>query len=101
MTAPLQIAPARYAQDEKAIDTLLVSGREATCIFPTLERHVIPSFVSIKKARGKMEHRSTHKKSRRMYSSLKHPERLPLTTAWAFLLFFETSNTTYDKIYVL
>jgi len=39
LTAPLQTAPARYAQDERSIDTLLVTGREATSIFPTLERH--------------------------------------------------------------
>lgn len=38
-TTPLQAPPLRYAHDETSIDTLLVSGREALCVFPTLERH--------------------------------------------------------------
>jgi len=39
LTAPLQVAPPRYVHDERAIDTLLVSGREETSVFPTLERY--------------------------------------------------------------
>jgi len=39
LTTPLQAAPTRYSHDEKSIDTLLVSGCEAMCVFPTLERH--------------------------------------------------------------
>jgi hypothetical protein len=39
LTTPLQVAPARYAVDERSIDTLLVPGREESCVFQTLEKH--------------------------------------------------------------
>jgi len=39
LTTPLQAAPAKYVHDEMSIDALLVSGCEAMCVFPTLQRH--------------------------------------------------------------
>jgi hypothetical protein len=39
LTTPLQAAPPQYSKDERSIDTLLVSGCESMCVFPTLERY--------------------------------------------------------------
>lgn len=38
LTTPLQVAPPRYAKDERLIETLLVEGCEKNFVFPTLER---------------------------------------------------------------
>jgi len=40
LTTPLQVAPERYAKDERLMDTLLVEGCEKSFVFPTLERHL-------------------------------------------------------------
>lgn len=40
LTTPLQVAPPRYAKDERLIDTLMVEGCEKSFVFPTLERHL-------------------------------------------------------------
>jgi hypothetical protein len=39
LTAPLQVAPARWANDETSIDSLVVQGYEDLSVFPTLEKH--------------------------------------------------------------